>query len=151
MSGGRSGPANPFRIRCSAIQICHTQPTCLKIGGKFFSEAGQKEIYYLLGRTLALMRPELALSRLAAEQLEALFQAAISSPSPTSGSRWIPRARDEERKRLEKVLSARGRAALGRVAQEYVRTATPGDFETTSKVPSSADGQGSSWQVKWSR
>src|SRR5262249_39091797 len=61
------------------IEICHTQPVRLKVGGKFFSEPGQKEIYYLLARTLALVRPELALSqRLAPARLEALFQAAIS-------------------------------------------------------------------------
>jgi len=40
------------------VEICHTEPACLKVGGKFFSETGQKEVYYMLGRSLALMRPE---------------------------------------------------------------------------------------------
>ncbi|MGQ0507405.1 MAG: tetratricopeptide repeat protein [Myxococcaceae bacterium] len=111
------------------VDICHTQPVCLKVGGKFFSESGQKEVYYLLGRTMALLRPELALSqRLSAERLEAVFQAAISMSVPNFRFTADPTARNNERRALEKALPEPARAALARVTQEYVRTATPNDL-----------------------
>lgn len=111
------------------VEICHTEPACLKVGGKFFSETGQKEVYYLLGRSLALMRPELALSqRLSAERLEAVFQAALSLSVDRFRFTADPRALDAERRVLEKALPEPARAALSRVTREYVKTATPNDL-----------------------
>ncbi len=111
------------------VEICHTQPVCLKVGGKFFSEAGQKEVYYLLGRTMALLRPELALSqRVSAERLEAVFQAAISLSVPNFRFTADPTARMNERRALERTLPEPARAALARVTHEYLRTATPNDL-----------------------
>jgi len=111
------------------IEICHTQPVCLKVGGKFFSEPGQKEIYYLLARTLALVRPELALSqRLAPGRLEALFQAAISLSVPAFHFTADPRAIEVERNLLGRALPEPARVALERVTREYVRSAKPTDL-----------------------
>ncbi len=111
------------------VEICHTQPVCLKVGGKFFSEAGQKEVYYLLGRTMALLRPELALSqRLSAERLEAVLQAAISLSVQNFRFTADPTARANERRALEKTLPEPARAALARVTHEYLRSATPNDL-----------------------
>ncbi len=111
------------------VEICHTEPACLKVGGKFFSETGQKEVYYMLGRALALLRPELALSqRLSAERLEAVFQAALSLSVDRFRFTADPRALDTERRMLEKALPEPARAALSRVTKEYVKSATPADL-----------------------
>jgi tetratricopeptide (TPR) repeat protein len=111
------------------IDICQTHPVCLKIGGKFFSESGQKEIYYVLGRTLALVRPELALTqRLSADRLDAVFQAAVSLSVPNFRFTADPRGIDAERKLLEKTLTDPARAALARLVREYVKGATTNDM-----------------------
>jgi hypothetical protein len=83
----------------------------------------------MLGRALALMRPELALSqRLSAERLEAVFQAALSLSVDRFRFTADPRALDAERRVLEKALPEPARAALARVTKEYVKTATPNDL-----------------------
>lgn len=112
-----------------AVEICHTDPVSLKVGGKFFSETGQKEVYYLLGRTMALLRPELALTqRLSAERLEAVLQAAISLSVDRFRFTADLRAIDTERKLLEKHLTQQARDALTRVTRSYVKVATPNDL-----------------------
>lgn len=112
------------------VDIVHSHPVGLKVGGKFFSESGQKEVYYVLGRQLALLRPELALSqRLSAERIEAVFQAAISLSTPNFRFTADPNALAQERKLLEKALPEPARAALARVMREYLRTATPNDIK----------------------
>lgn len=99
------------------------------MGGKFFSETGQKEVYYLLGRTMALLRPELALTqRLSAERLEAVLQAAISLSVDRFRFTADLRAIDNERKLLEKHLTQQARDALSRVTRSYVKVATPNDL-----------------------
>ncbi len=111
------------------IEICHTHPACLKVGGKFFSETGQKEVYYMLGRAMALLRPELALSqRLSGERLEAVFQAALSLSVDRFRFTADPRALDTERRMLEKSLTEQARTALARITKEYVKTATSNDL-----------------------
>jgi tetratricopeptide (TPR) repeat protein len=111
-----------------AIEICHTDPVSLKVGGKFFSETGQKELYYLLGRTMAFLRPELALAqRLSAERLEAVLQAAISLSVDRFRFTADPRAIDAERRQLERLLTQQARDALTRVTRAYVAVATPND------------------------
>ncbi len=115
------------------IEICHTHPVCLKVGGKFFprdhSEAAQKELAYQLGRTMALLRPELAFSqRLPAERLEALLQAAVSLSVQRFRFTADPRAIEQERKILEKGLTQQARMALAREVGAYVQTATPEDL-----------------------
>lgn len=112
-----------------SLEVCHTHPVCLKAGGKFFSETGQKETYYVLGRTLALLRPELALAqRLPAERLEAVFQAALSLSAPSYRFTADPRAIDAERRPLEKALPEPARQALARVTREYLKVAGPNDL-----------------------
>lgn len=111
------------------VEICHTDPVCLRVGGKFFSETGQKEIYYLLGRTMALLRPELALTqRLSVERLEAVLQAAISLSVDRFRFTADLRVIDVERKALEKHLTEQARTALARITKEYVKVATPNDL-----------------------
>ncbi|SEU06983.1 tetratricopeptide repeat protein [Stigmatella erecta] len=110
------------------VELLQTHPASVRVGGKFFAEQGQKEVYYLLGRALALARPELAFSqRLAPERLEALLQAALSMVGqirPTADPRYF----DEARRMLEKGLSEPARAALTKVARTYLPAATPGDL-----------------------
>ncbi|HZH04233.1 MAG TPA: tetratricopeptide repeat protein, partial [Myxococcaceae bacterium] len=110
------------------IEVCHTQPVCLKAGGKFFGEAGQKEAYYLIGRSMALLRPELALSqRLAPERLEAVFQATVAIAAPAFVVTADPGAVAGEQRLLEQKLSEPARAALSRVVREYLKVATRAD------------------------
>jgi len=110
------------------VEICHTHPVCLKVGGKFFGEHGQKEVYYWLGRTLALMRPELALSqRLSSDRLEALVQAAISLSTNQFAFTANRRAIEIERTALQKTLSEPARASLDRIVRQYLKTAGPRD------------------------
>jgi tetratricopeptide (TPR) repeat protein len=111
------------------IELCHTDPVALKFGGKFFSETGQREVYYLLGRTMAFLRPELALTqRLAGERLEAVLQAAISLSVDRFRFTADLRIIDVERKKLEQHLTPQARDALARVTKEYVKVATPTDL-----------------------
>jgi len=110
------------------VEVLQTHPACVRAGGRFFAEQGQKEAYYLLGRTLALVRPELAFSqRLAPERLEAVVQAALSLVVPNLRFTVDPRMVDAERKLLEKSFSDPARAALAKVARVYLPTATPAD------------------------
>lgn len=112
-----------------AIEICNTHPACLKVGGKFFAETGQKEVYYMLGRTMAYLRPELALAnRLPGERLEAVFQAALSFATDRFRFTADPRRLDEERRALERTLTEQARSGLVRVARDYLKTATPNDL-----------------------
>jgi hypothetical protein len=111
------------------IEILHSDPVALKFGGKFFSETGQREVYYLLGRTMTFLRPELALTqRLSAERLEAVLQAAISLSVDRFRFTADLRIIDTERKRLEQHLTPQARDALARVTKEYVKVATPTDL-----------------------
>jgi hypothetical protein len=111
------------------VEILHTDPVGLRVGGKFFNEQGQREAYYLLARTMALLRPELALTaRLSAERLEAILQAAISLSVDRFRFTADLRAIDTERKLLERALSEQARAALARITRDYVKVATPNDL-----------------------
>jgi golgin subfamily B member 1 len=113
------------------IEVIHTDPVAIRLGGKFFSETGQKEIYYMLGRSLALLRPELALTqRLSAERLEAVVQAAISLSVDRFRFTADIRAIDVERKALDRQLTQQGKDALARVTKQYVASATPNDLRT---------------------
>jgi tetratricopeptide (TPR) repeat protein len=101
------------------VDICHTHPVCLKVGGKFFprehSEQSQKELLYQLGRTMALLRPELVLShRLSPEKLDALLQAAVSLSVPRFNFTADRRLLDEMRRLLERSLTPQARTALAR-------------------------------------
>jgi tetratricopeptide (TPR) repeat protein len=112
-------------------ELLQTHPASVRVGGKFFAEQGQKEVYYLLGRTLALARPELAFSqRLAPDRLEALLQAALSLVVGQIRPTADPRHFDEARRTLEKNLSEPARGALAKVARAYLPTATPTDVRT---------------------
>ncbi len=113
------------------VELLQTHPASVRVGGKFFAEQGQKEVYYLLGRTLALARPELAFSqRLAPDRLEALLQAALSLVVGQIRPTADPRHFDEARRALEKNLSEPARAALAKAARAYLPTATPMDVRT---------------------
>jgi hypothetical protein len=111
------------------VEILHTDPVALKVGGKFFGETGQKEVYYLLGRAMAMLRPELILTvRLSAERLEALLQAAISFGVERFRFSADPRAIDAERRLLERALTEQAKGALVRIVREYVKVATTADL-----------------------
>jgi golgin subfamily B member 1 len=110
------------------VEVLQTHPPCVRAGGRFFAEQGQKEAYYLLGRALALVRPELALSqRMAPERLEAVLQAALSLVVPHMRMTVDPRMVDAERRLLERSFSEPIFSRLSDVARAYLPTATPGD------------------------
>jgi tetratricopeptide (TPR) repeat protein len=109
---------------------CNTWPPAIKVGGRFFGEVSQKETAYQLGRTLALLRPELALAvRLGAERLETVLQAAISLGAASFRYHFTadPRLLDAERRNLERLLTESGRTAVARLVQAYLRAAGPSD------------------------
>jgi golgin subfamily B member 1 len=111
------------------VEVIHTDPIGVRVGGKFFGEAGQREAYYLLGRTMALLRPELVMTaRVSAERLESIIQAAISLSVDRFRFTADLRSIDTERKLLERALSEQARSALARVTREYVKVATPNDL-----------------------
>lgn len=111
------------------VEVCNTDPIAIRLGGKFFQETGPKELQYLVARSLALLRPELALAqRLTAERLEAVLQAAISLSVDRFRFTADRGAIDAERRQLDRVLTQQARDALGRVTRAYVQVATPNDL-----------------------
>jgi hypothetical protein len=107
-----------------SVEIVHSQPVCLKVGGKFFGDPQAKDTHAQLGRTLALLRPELIFaSRFAAERLAAVFQGAVlfcgfqmrwTAPAPVI---------EAERQALESVMTEPFSAALRRLVPEVLRRA----------------------------
>jgi tetratricopeptide (TPR) repeat protein len=111
------------------VELCHTDPVALRLGGKFFAETGPRELQYLVARGLALLRPELALTqRLSPERLEVVLQAALSLSVDRFHFTADPAAMDQERKVLEKVLTQQAKDALARLTRQYAPTAGPGDL-----------------------
>ncbi|XXF80470.1 tetratricopeptide repeat protein [Myxococcaceae bacterium GXIMD 01537] len=124
----RKGSNEPAPEPFVHIELLQTHPPCVRVGGKFFAEQGQREVSYLLGRALALARPELAFSqRLAPERLEAVAQAAASLMVGNMRLTADPRLVDAERRQLEKLFSEPARAALTKAARAWLPTATPND------------------------
>lgn len=83
----------------------------------------------MVARSLALLRPEVALTQwLSAERLEALVQAAISLSVDRFRFTADLRAIDVERKLLDKTLTQQAKDALARVTKSYVKVATPNDL-----------------------
>ncbi len=111
------------------VEICHTQPPCLRVGGRFFAETGQKEIFYMLGRAMAGLRPELVLAtRVSSDRLETIFQAALAISGAKFRFTAEPVALETERRLLDKSLPEPAKAALARVAKEYVKRASANDI-----------------------
>ncbi len=105
-----------------SVEIVHAQPICLKVGGKFFGDPQAKDTHAQLGRTLALLRPELVFSsRFSPERLAAVFQGAVLLAG--FQMRWTaPTAAIEaERQALESVMSEPFRAGLARLVPEVLR------------------------------
>jgi tetratricopeptide (TPR) repeat protein len=124
----RKGSNEPAPEPFIHIELLQTHPPCVRVGGKYFAEAGQREVSYVLGRTLALARPELAFTqRLAPERLEAVVQAAASLVVGNLRLTADPRAVDAERKLMEKLFTQPVRAALDKSARAWLATATPND------------------------
>jgi tetratricopeptide (TPR) repeat protein len=122
--------AEPAPEPMLGVEICHTHPVCLKVGGKFFGEPGQKEAYAMLGRAMAYLRPELALTkRLGTERLRAVIQAAVATAGLPFAYTVPAHVLDAERQALAQALPEPARAALHRAAQAYTRVATPRDVE----------------------
>ena len=105
---------------------CTRPPSCLKVGGRFFGETGQKEVFYLLGRNLALLRPELALSqRVSVERLDAIVQAAMTLVVPNYRVTMDQALRSSrERQGLLKVLTEPAKAHLARIARAWLPLAS---------------------------
>lgn len=110
------------------VEVLQTHPASVKVGGRYFGEQGQKEAYYVLGRSLALVRPELALTqRLAPERLEALVVAAVGMVLGPVRLAADPRQVEAHRQLLEKSLSEPARATLAKLARAWVPAAAPGE------------------------
>jgi hypothetical protein len=110
------------------VELCHTDPVALRLGGKFFAETGPRELQYLVARGLSLLRPELALTqRLSPERLEAVLQAALSLSVDRFHFTADPGVLDQERKLLERALTQQARDSLARLTRLYAPQATAAD------------------------
>ncbi len=106
------------------VELIHAHPVCLKVGGKFFGDPQAKDTHAQLGRTLALLRPELIFgSRFAPNRLEAVYQAAVALAGYET--RWTAPMPviEGEREALASVLTEPLRAALTRLVPEVLRRA----------------------------
>jgi tetratricopeptide (TPR) repeat protein len=111
------------------IDLVHTSPLALKAGGALFKQVQQKELQYLLARTLTFTRPELALAKLLPiERLEALFQAAIVLVAPRFKVTADPRMVEVERQRLERSLTQPAGVALAKLTNLYLKEQSLGDI-----------------------
>jgi hypothetical protein len=108
------------------VELCHTHPVCLKVGGRYFNEPDQKAVYYLVARAMALVRPELALTqRLAPQRLQAVIDAATVLSAPGARVQSHPDAIAQEQRALEKALPEASRTALARVVRDHLRAPRP--------------------------
>ncbi|MCE9668260.1 tetratricopeptide repeat protein [Myxococcus stipitatus] len=108
------------------VELLQTHPPSVRVGGKYFAEQGQKEVYYLLGRALALARPELAFTHyVPVERLEAILQAALNLVVGNVRVAESLHGVEQERRALEKSLTEVDRAALAKAARAWLPTATP--------------------------
>src|SRR5690606_4361854 len=109
------------------VQVLPSYPACLKVGGRFFGESGQKDVLYLLGQKMTYLRPEFALTQwVPPERLEAIIQAAMTLVVPNYRVTMDLRSVDAERQALHKVLSEPARAHLAQLARAWLPTAGPG-------------------------
>ena len=107
------------------IEICHTSPSCLKIGGRFFSESARPEVLYSLGRAMASLKPELVLAqRLTLERLEAVVSAAVSLSAPDAVHKLSAQAQ-AERRQLDRTLSDLAKTQLANVVKAYLKSGQP--------------------------
>jgi len=124
---GRGAEEAPDRT--VALAICQTHPFSLVAGGRFFDEQPAAELDLIVGSTLALMRPELALAqRLPMERLQAVLQAAVGLSSDAVLFEVPEKELRKERKALEKLLDEAGRAKLERAVRACAKVDARGDL-----------------------
>lgn len=103
----------------NGLTLGNSWPVCFLAGEDMFKDRPKKELWFLIAKVMAFSRPELALARLQpAEDLEAIFQAALAIAVPDYQPTAEPREFDRQGRRLEKSLSEAARPALFRAAKE---------------------------------
>ncbi|HTO95830.1 MAG TPA: hypothetical protein VMK66_02195, partial [Myxococcales bacterium] len=111
------------------LQILPLKPPAMVAGEELFKERPKKELWFLIGKAMTFLRPELVLARLMPrDQLDAVFQAATSLGT----SRFVVTADlqlvDRLKRRLERALPDATRTQKLKVlARAYCDVQQPGD------------------------
>jgi hypothetical protein len=111
------------------LTVLPLKPAALVAGEDLFKERPKKELWFLVGKAMTFLRPELLLARLMPrDQLEAVFQAAASLGT----SRFVVTAElqlvERLKRRMEKALPEATRTQKLKVlARAYCEVQQPGD------------------------
>jgi hypothetical protein len=111
------------------LQILPVQPLGLVAGEELFQERPKKELWFIIGKAMAFLRPELLLARLMPhDQLDAVFQAATSLGTSRFKVTADPHLVQKLKRRLEKALPETTRSqTLKLLARAYCDVQQPGD------------------------
>lgn len=121
---------DPAADRTLGLAACQTDPISLVAGGRFFDDPSPAELNMMIGSTLGLMRPELAMAqRVPMDRLAAIVQAAIGLSSGVVVLEVPEKEIRREQKILEKALDGDAPARLQRATAGYLEISQPGDLE----------------------
>jgi hypothetical protein len=120
----RSGEAG------ARLQSLPVQPPGLVAAEDLFKERPKKELWFVIGKAMAFLRPELMLARLMPhDQLDAVFQAAVSLGTSRFGVTADHQLVERLKRRLEKALPETSRSqTLKLLARSYCDVQQPGDI-----------------------
>ena len=111
------------------LQALPVQPPGLVAGEELFKERPKKELWFIIGKAMAFLRPELTLARLMPhDQLDAVFQAAVSLGTSRFTVTADPHLVERLKRRLEKALPETTRTqTLKLLARSYCGVRQPND------------------------
>ncbi|MGA8893114.1 MAG: tetratricopeptide repeat protein, partial [Anaeromyxobacteraceae bacterium] len=120
-----------FRVAGSPMRLgfANTDPPSLVAGDETSPDRPRRELWFVAARAVSYYRPELRLARLMPhDQLQAVFQAAVSVGVPTFVPTADMKAVQKVRGPIERALRERGKLpALTRMAEEYAAAPRPGE------------------------
>jgi hypothetical protein len=103
----------------TGLGLGNTFPICLLAGEDMFKDRPKRELWFQIAKSMAFLRPELAMVRLhPADEIEAIVQAAVSLAAPDFAISADPELVAQQQRRLGSSLSEQARPALFRAAKE---------------------------------
>jgi hypothetical protein len=112
----------------TGLALGNTFPICMLAGEDMFKDRPKRELWFLAAKTMAFLRPELAMVRLhPADEVEAIVQAAVSLAVPDFAISADAELVAQHQRRLATSLAEQARPALFRAAKEAV--AQPGSLD----------------------
>jgi len=111
------------------LQLLPLVPPALAAAEELFKERPKKELWFIIGKAMTFLRPELTLARLMPhDQLDALFQAAASVGTSRFTVSADPHLVEKLKRRIEHVLPDSTRSqTLKLLARSYCDVQQPGD------------------------